>query len=452
MHIMHIISHKAIKIMGYIMKDICLTYLGEDIRPAKYIVSFFRIAGVYVYERIIYSNDKVKPDFPSFDMDINIIILGQNYVDELIERYGTEDTVFILMSDRKVIDKDCIIGKDKKNIGILEDLIKLLSKKYTQFDIEKNALSSLAEIFESNHLAETLLGTRYFLPDKIIYSMLCPNYEKAIEDISNKLKEDIEESIKGNFLWFAMAYIGYEYNYYCKRLKQGFLFRPDNLLEITEELREGYNGNWKSLLLLQAQIYDDLEGKVKKAYELYAETADSAYNAFAWYKMGNIWQKNYKDSAIALEHFKKAVNINPSYYRAIYKLAECEYMLENFNISETLYKRVIELLQNNYAKGILSPLDIEYLYKSNFNIARIEVTQYGDIFEAIRIYKWIEELWERILDDTSVNNICFIYIFVSEFNEKILTNLYQVLKNKLDVNNVKEERNSLESTIAVKAY
>ncbi len=127
-------------------------------------------------------------------------------------------------------------------------------------------------------------------------------------------------------------------------------------------------------------------------------------------------------------------------------------MLENFNISETLYKRVIELLQNNYAKGILSPLDIEYLYKSNFNIARIEVTQYGDIFEAIRIYKWIEELWERILDDTSVNNICFIYIFVSEFNEKILTNLYQVLKNKLDVNNVKEERNSLESTIAVKAY
>jgi len=49
-------------------------------------------------------------------------------------------------------------------------------------------------------------------------------------------------------------------------------------------------------------------------------------------------------------------------------------------------------------------------------------------------------------------NICFIYIFVSEFNEKILTNLYQVLKNKLDVNNVKEERNSLESTIAVKAY
>lgn len=432
------------------MKDICLTYVDSDIRPAKYLISFFRVIGIYVYERIILGSNNEKTKFPQIDLDINIVILGSDMAKELIEQYGTENTFFILMRDGKVLDDNyVVIGKDKTNNDILTCLLDVLSNKYLQFSSEKKNILKMAKIFENNKLAETILGTRYFPPDENIYDKLCLNYEKAINEISDYILEDKKENIKGNFLWFAMAYLGYEYNYCRKRLKLGFLYRPDNLLEIVDELQEGYNGRWSSLFLLKAQIYGDLKEKARKAYEIYDEATPGEYNAFAWYKMGSIWQQLYKDEIIAARHFKQAMRINPSYYRAVYKTAECYHMLRRFRESETLYKRVIILLTNNYNKGILSPMDIEYLYKANINIAKIEATQYGDIFEAIRIYNALELLWRQIINDSDEEDICSSYISISELDSNILTELYQELKNKLEVKDIIKERYLLENMISV---
>lgn len=432
------------------MKDICLTYLDSDVRSVKYLLSFFRVIGIYVNERIISDGklEEISLPFEKPDKDIDVMLAGSSEIAELLERYRSEDTIFILTFSRTLYSENNPKGYIK-NINVLLGLIQQLALRYQQFGVEIKNLNVIANIFDKCCITETLLGTRYFYPDKNNYEILCPNYKNAIEQIVEVLKNNYRNNVNSNFLWFAMAYLGYEYNYYCKRLNQGFRFSHKDLLGTADDLWKSEKEVWKSVILLKAQVYDDLEGKAPQAYEFYKMSVVGKFNAFAWYKMGNIWQKKYRDRVIALKHFEQAVRINPLYYRAVYKVAECNLGLENIAEARDAYWKVIEILQNRYKRVLLCPIDVEYLYKSYVNLARIEVNKYGDIFEAMRIYEQIEELWEKICDSSDTEDICSKYIAESGLDNKFLTMLYKGLKSKLNIKMLVEERISLQNMISL---
>ncbi len=429
------------------MKDIRLTYFDTDICLPTYILTFFRIIGIYVYEKIIYHDQrKILGEYPEFPFDIEIVIIGNSNLKSVIAQNAIAQNAIILNSCINEVNNNNeyvnIINVDLHDTpkDSMKKLLICLCDMYDQFNMEKESLFNLLDLYDENEIMETILGTRFFAPDKKIY--FYDNYCKAVAEIRRKVY-NFSTSI---FVKFTFVYLAYEYNYYCKRLKKVFLFDVNSMLNILDELAQKSKGQWSDLELLYAQIYDDLLEKYREASVFYAKAAEKGYNAFACYKMGNIWMREYKDIVTALRYFTKAVEISPCYYRAIYKMAECYYSLQNNEKAKLQYIRIVKILQERSIKQILRPMEVEYLYKAYKNLAKIDRNCFNNISGAISYYEKAENLWNRIYDSSESFNSGFKKAIQKHNSEKIDLQYY-LLKEKLKIEQIYNNLETLNSQI-----
>lgn len=428
------------------MKDIRMTYTDTDIFLSTYILTFFRMAGIYVYERVECKDAQTQKlmRYPEASFDIEIFILNDS--DSKFEI--PPDAIVISMGKKES-------GRLNRNYDIIyleandspekcmKKLLEHLCESYDQFGMEKACLLNLLNLYDKNHIMETILGTRFFAPDQDIYREVCVNYRRAVQKI---YELNCDES---KFLMFAYVYLAYEYNYYCKRLNEVFLYDVNSILDILNDLASGSDEQWNDLDLLYAQVYDDLLGKYREASEYYAKAAEKGYNAFACYKMGNIWKGEYRDPITALKYFTKAVDINPNYYRAIYKMAECYVSLQNIEEAERQYMRIVQILQARRYKQILRPMEIEYLYKTYKNLAKIERNDHNNINGAISYYENAEYLWNQICDNQDSYDFCSGFKnVIRKANSDIINKQYELLKDKLKISQIYDNLCTLYSQIS----
>lgn len=428
------------------MKDIRMTYTDTDIFLSTYILTFFRMTGIYVYERVECEDVQTQKImiYPEVSFDIEIFILNDS------------DSKFAISPNTIVInmcEKESRYYNENLNIIYLEaddspkicmeKLLECLCNSYDQFGMEKKCLLCLLELYDQYNIMETILGTRFFAPDQDIYREVCVNYRKAVQRI---YEINCGES---KFLMFANVYLAYEYNYYCKRLKEVFLYDVNSILGILNDLASGSDEQWNDLDLLYAQVYDDLLEKYREASVYYAKAAEKGYNAFACYKMGNIWKREYGDPITALKYFTKAVDINPNYYRAIYKMAECYVSLQNIEEAKCQYMRIVQILQTRCYKQILRPMEIEYLYKTYKNLAKVERNDFNNINGAISYYENAEYLWNQIYDKQDSYGFCFGFKnAIRKTYSDIINNQYKLLKEKLKISQIYDNLCTLYSQIS----
>lgn len=375
------------------MKEIRLTYLDFDIRLPTYCMVFFRMIGVYVHERVICTNQEEEITYPELNVDIDIFILQDATDGILYWMYDNNNVnLYVIPADSgDEYGKQGIRYSDSdSNQKILKELIKKIAKTDRDFAKDQKYLLMLADIYSKNMIMETVLGTRFFIPDQYNYRTLCPYYDRAIEQI---YEEDISDS--SIFTGFIVAYLAYELNFYGKRLNKVFFYDTDSILELLFELKEK-EGYWCSLELLIAQIYGDLLEDYDQAMYHYSLVKQHRNNSFVSYKLGDLYKNQNLDLRMALRRFGDAVEINPMYYRAIYQVGSCQLAMGKVVLAKKSFERMIEILEVKSRKNLLRPIEAEYLYKTYLRMGRVEYEKYGDIYYAVHRYRQAEELWERI--------------------------------------------------------
>lgn len=428
------------------MKDIRMTYTDTDIFLSTYILTFFRMTGIYVYERVECEDAQMQKlmRYPEVSFDIEIFILNDS--DSKFEISPNAIVISMCEKESRYHNENFNIiypEADDSPKVCMKKLLEHLCDSYDQFGMEKECLLYLLDLYDQNNIMETILGTRFFAPDEDIYHEICVNYSRAVQKI---YELDCDGS---KFLMFAYVYLAYEYNYYCKRLKEVFLYDVNSILDILNDLASGSDEQWNDLDLLYAQVYDDLLGEYREASMYYAKAAEKDYNAFACYKMGNIWKGEYKDPITALKYFTKAADINPNYYRAIYKMAECYVSLQNIEEAKCQYMRIAQILQTRCHKQILRPMEIEYLYKTYKNLAKIERNDYNNINGAISYYENAVYLWNQIYDKQDSYDFCSGFKnAIRKTDSDIINKQYELLKEKLKISQIYDNLCTLYSQIS----
>lgn len=420
------------------MERIRITYSESELKPIIYIILFFRSVGVYVYE----STYEEKGDVVQFDIaNIDLDLFVCNEEDLLSEKiiHQRPKSVFLANTmdswekkDQFLEDRVLYYNFRTSNKVILKELVRKVANIDERVRMEKDNLFELIEIYDGNHIMEATLATRFYYATEENKYILQEHYGKAIQQIENKIYHEGLIDRESIYAKHAFIYYAYETDYYCERLRVPYYFKVDSLLEHAFQLKDSStSGEYHSWELLIAQIYGDLSDNKQLAYKFYeTATQSNELNAFAWYKMGDILKKKYKEFSQAKKCFDRAVQINPNYYKAVYKQADCAYEMGKTDDALKKFEHVAEILQGRMNVGILLPMQIEYIFKVYNNIGKIWFRDCNAPLPAISAYKRAEKIWMDI-DMVEQNHV--VKAFLSESKMQMTGELYPKMKKKLNI-------------------
>lgn len=424
--------------IGEKMEKMRIIYSEAELKPIIYIILFFRSIGVYVYESTYEEkSDAVQFDNANIDLDLFVCNEEELLSEKII--YQRPKSIFLVntMDAREETDqfpeaRVLCYNSGTSNEVILEKLVEKIANIDERVRLEKDNLLELIEIYDRNHIMEAALATRFYYATEENKYILQKCYGKAIRQIEDKIyhKEQIDrESI---YARYAFIYYAYEMDYYCERLRIPYYFKVDSLLEHTFQLKDSSIGSeCHSWELLIAQIYGDLSDHKQLACRFYeAAIQSNELNSFAWYKMGDILKKKYKEFARAKRCFDRAVQIDPIYYKAVYKQADCAYEMGRTDEALKKFEHVAEILQGKMNVGILLPMQIEYIFKVYNNIGKIWFRNCNAPLPAISAYKRAERIWMDI-DLVEQNQV--VKAFLDESREPVTDELYSKMKKKLNI-------------------
>lgn len=426
------------------MKNICLTYLEPGVRFSKYLVSFFRMIGLYTYERVLMNNqgNRLKHrDNIGLNKLLHIFIVTEGKGSEEFDKYIYTDVgnaVYLVHKDsewkqeiKRELDENKVLIYDdgQTNTALLKEVLGKLFLVDDQFCTEKENLLMLAEVFETNHIAETLMGTRHGKASYDIFNKVCQNYDRAIDQIVAAINRE-GQCKKKDFLRFAITYLAYEYNYYCHRLKREFLYDASSLLTMLKDLRKNQEEAWSGLDLLEAQIYGDLQNKPNNSLMRYEDLVSrEPYMAFAYYRMAYTYEIHDRPQE-AFKFYRKAAQTNPGYYCAVYKFGKCCLQTGDYSEARRQYRHAFDLIGFRSSVTALSPVDARYIFKTYIGFAGLEIQMYDDTEAALQYYGNAVKLWEQLSETTSP------FAGFSGLDAEVLQHLFRSLKESLSVEDV----------------
>ncbi|MFQ5675593.1 MAG: protein kinase [bacterium] len=221
--------------------------------------------------------------------------------------------------------------------------------------------------------------------------------EGIVEELINALTQIGRLQVAARTSAFQFKGKGYDIHEIGKKLKvqtvlEGSVRKAGNRLRVTAQLvdvqkgyhlwSEKYDRDMEDIFAIQDEISlaiveklkVQLMGDEKKALvKRYTDNLE-AYNTYL--KGRYFWNKRYKDAVPrAIEHFEKAIDIDPAYALAYSGLADCYIMLgawhflplhEAFSIAKSAAEKVLEL-DKNLAEGYTSIGLVKWLYDWNWH-------------------------------------------------------------------------------------
>ena len=376
------------------MQKIRFTYTSSEIRPSVLLLLFFRMTGIYVYERFfdfdkskkksllkpLMNNEDVKPiqEYAEFDLDLYYVVNATEY--EMYKDYAryssceSDDRVLISPEEieKNISEEDrpiCCFWKDDPQ-QLLTDIINLLAGKKLISQDTKNELNQCVDVYIKNELwTASLLGKFFYIAEEAEqYQEITDQYRNSIAELFEilQLKECEWGDEKFLHLQYSALNLIYEGNLYCIRNNRTLIYNPNGLVQICKKMLNNGRGAIRlqeSLNLLLAQVFDDILKDPNSAYEYYLPACQD-YNAYAYYRKGIYWQDYAEDYKYAIKYYTKSVYIYPEYYRAWYRLGRC-YMLEN-RCKEALdiFRNIGQILKPRLETDNVRSMEIEYLFKA----------------------------------------------------------------------------------------
>lgn len=402
------------------MKIIRLTYHNTEVVRSTYLLLFFRMAGIYVYERFweeasmrksiempVEVDEQQLTPFENFDVDLFFGVAGeQGNMSRLFKTADNVPNVFIEeqfnIDERQFADR--VLGKLRER-QIIEQ---------REFD----DLQALLNIYASQNVHQLALKTKYFFPVTDVARQLADDYRRLWEALLEGLKREGVEWGQNSFehLQFAAISTAYDSNRFCRARKSPLIFVSDTMINVCDRIQLGF-GDYlgDSIRMLKGMIYDDLLDNSNKAYEFFVNSCNSktTYNSYVFFRKGLYWQYFADHMDNAVKYYNKSVGIFREYYRAWFKIGFCCHKAGRYKEALGAYNNVKNILYGRLRENWIRPLEIEHLFKAQLQSLVIWEEVYNNIANAIEAGRVAEMVWQSI-DST----MFFQYMCIDEHEEQ----------------------------------
>lgn len=380
------------------MSLVRLFYNSIDVQPSVLIHHFIHYLGFYIEEITEKQNNKNNISIA------DIYIISNNPIQkENIQSLDEEKTIFILKDKLKVDEHliRCISYNDDTEYAflckLLDNLSDITNNKKEYKTLLQNDDKQIAKFYTDNRLLQASLFTRYFYKQKALYGMAMEFYSRFLHDM---------DEYSTDLFRYAKLYAKYEVNLICKRNSLGYHFNSDELLNECENLLKDYTDN-EELHLLRAGILYELQENYAQALEYYGDI-EIKYCTYAKFQRGKILGTYYNEYNNAIRCLEQVDVYSSIYCKVLYQLGKCYDNQRQYDIAIETFHKIYSYFREKYIKHLLSPLELEYMYKSVMQIAIICKMQLGDYKSAyvyndlaneiignMPIDKYIHQVWKE---------------------------------------------------------
>lgn len=394
------------------MKIIRLTYHNTEVVRSTYLLLFFRMAGIYVYERFweeasirksiempVETGEQLTP-FENYDVDLFLGATGeQRNMSLLFKTADNVPTVFI--------EEQSYIDERQFAVQVLVVLREEQIIEQKEFD----DLQALLNIYASQNAHQLVLKTKYFFSVADVAKQLADDYRKLWQALLGELKREKVKWGQNSFehLQFAAISTAYDSNWFCRTRKIPLMFVSDTVIDVCRNMQSNF-GNYlgDSVKMLEGMIYDDLLDNSNVAYEFYVNscTSKKTYNSYVFFRKGLYWQHFTDQMDSAIKYFEKSVAIFPDYYRAWFKIGFCCQKAGRYKEALRAYCNVKNILCKRLQGQRIRPLEIEHLFKSQLQSLVIWEEIYNNIAKAIEAGGIAEIAWKEIDSTIFFNKMC----------------------------------------------
>lgn len=416
------------------MDLIRMIYNTMDIEPSVLVHHFLRFFGFYIE-----ANSKESESF-GVESLVDIYIVGDRFVkheDFSIDVDEEEKAILILKDGWGVSDLGIRSITYKDDITMecfLHQLVDEVADVLTSNDVFNprilqreddwvRAMHYIADVYADVNLLEASLFGRCFYKQTDLYQWAIRKYRRFINRVE-KYGEIFEYS---DFVKYVLLYARYEVDLTCKNNFFDYQYQPKMLLKECNELLWKYREN-EELHLIKADILYELEDKWLDAANVYLDF-EINHCGYAYYKCGRIYRSCFEEYDKAIALLTKATQCNEQYYQAWYQLGESYVSLGKYRKAIKAFERITRILREKYLKHIISPLEMEYLYKAFLRIGIIYKTYLGDN-TAANMYG---DMAEQVGNQHAIDNYVEAMLSKDAKSEEILSAIYDTAKERVSI-------------------
>lgn len=409
--------------MGSEMRVFKLFYNSIEVEESVFLMLFFRMLGIYVYEKQIDWDQRedellAKLDYKSniqeAQYDINIFLLKKDTDFEWFKEYfsnldkdNLKKSILVSIGNNKdfgELSNKIYINEfrlEKENcLTDLKALISALSEKLNLSEDYKKSYNKLAEIFVQNDMCKLILQTKFFYAQKSKFETINNKYNKIYTELVKYFKENC--GVWGGTacipIQIAILNIVYDIDFYARKCEEPMPYTPASCIRVSDKILLNLNDEiGTEIKLIKAQVYSDLLDEISSGFEYYLDVCRD-YNAYAYYRKALCYQQTNDDYDNAILYYKKSILIFPEYYRAWFALGMCYFGRGNWQEAINSFSCVKQILNNKIENKCLRPLEMDYLYQSYKKIGEIYAEKLGKEKKGLGFYYSAYNIWISIKD------------------------------------------------------
>jgi len=419
-----------------------LSYKHDDVIASTILRTFFETAGIQVIENHYDKQIDLREELKEFKIEaipnsriLNDleILLTDNLDDEKLKEYVSIEDIIIKLNYNKIpknklgnIDETWLINEvlqqiekqkfsngnlvkisyseDKNKQGYINEewLINEVLDKLSQSGLlnkqQESYLRELAKIYiDEDYTKTSILCTSGFILEKAKLQTFALEKQK---DFVEKLKQKYQENKENIHIKYALINTAYKINKFCRdnEMHQVYSFRE--IIDVANELKGSILDKLAQMLIIQTE--HNLSFNRGKAYYLVTDTLrnENRFNPSAHQFKGIYWASE-NDYERASGYFKNAIAICPENYIAWYNLGFCFLELNDSEKARSAFMATFKILEEKYKKNILSPMEIEYFYKSTTKIGYI-LSCHSAFSAALKNYGFAKRALESVEDSNYI--------------------------------------------------
>ena len=403
----------------------------------KYITlsEFFKFCGFSLVSVVIESEEQKQ--MWKYDIRNNVIIYGNRTKISLMRENDSNWTQLLKEVDDHPEWKWILLKEyDKMGSGHMDirDMLMKVIEGMSLPAVDRWCLFWLSSVFVTHNMAEANYSLRFLFDKRELE--LASIYEKFYTVYNEtSASEMLRNSKYGNYF---IANIKRKINEIAAAMKRRKEFESESLISEIELFLKEYP-RFRQAYILQGLVAD-MDADMRGYSFIYYDKAlryDSQYDDYVLYRMGRYYEKNRENSDIALMYYKRAYTINPGNYRALYKVAFINEWEKKYKQSVMLYEQMCVLLEDYCHAGWAEPLQIEYLFKSYWRLARLYRIRFKQWYMARKVTDKALELSNWIATDRFFNSF-----YNSAAREK-----KQKLREYMDIRQIVNERGYIDAEI-----
>lgn len=283
----------------------------------------------------------------------------------------------------------------EEDINIILSL--LLKNNYITED-EYDVLNILNHIYSTNEYFKLLLRSKYFFANNLLYEDNKKKYDKIIDTINNKIKENINRK-EISYIRYAYYSVIYDYSYYLHNNDKGYVYNIDSLISQIENLSA--TSEIYLIKNLLGNIYYYFKYHQNLAFEYYKMTNDISLERMS----AKYYKNEIKQINIAISYYKKILLYNINDYNSWFNLGVC-YYYTNRNYAMTCFLNAVKILEQKDINQLIFS-EIEILVLSLKSASDLTMVVLGDIEESIELDKEIINMFDKLKDNFHIKNSFF---------------------------------------------